>query len=197
VSSTASSASALQSPDGAAEARRPTGALLRRFLVPAPLVTAICWLRFRAFVSPRAEVELSPLLRLGAKTQIGSFTKIKATDGAVEIGARVDIATGCFVAAHTGGIQIGDDALIGPNVSLVGNTYRFDRLDVTLREQGKTSKGPIRIGRNVLLGAGCVVLDGVEIGDGAIVAPNSVVTTSLPGNVVAAGNPARPVFTRR
>ena len=42
-----------------------------------------------------------------------------------------------------------------------------------------------------------VVLDGAAIGDGAIVAPNSVVSTRLPANTIAQGNPARVIFTRR
>lgn len=172
-------------------------AVLRRFAVPRFVATLYYLLRYGALVSPRAEVEISRQLRLGRKSAVGSFTKIKATDGPLLIGARVDIATGCFIASHIQGIEIGDDSLIGPNVSIVGNTYRYDRLDMTFREQGKVSHKGIRIGRNVLVGAGACILDGAEIGSGVIVAPNAVVSARIPDNAIVQGDPARVVFQRR
>lgn len=171
-------------------------ALLRRFLVPAPLVTALAWVRFRAFVSPRAEVELTPHLALGRGTVVGSFSKLKATAGPLRIGARVEIATGAFVTSGAAGIEIADDVLIGPNVAIVGVNYRYDRLDVPIREQGTVSQG-IRVGRGAWIGANATILDGAEIGDGAIVAPGSVVSGRVASGAVVQGNPARAVFVRR
>lgn len=55
----------------------------------------------------------------------------------------------------------------------------------------------MRIGRNVLVGAGACILDGAEIGGGVIIAPNSVVTGRIPANAIAKGDPARVVFQRR
>lgn len=170
--------------------------LVRRFLVPRPLVTLVAWARWRAFVSPRAEVELTPHLALGRGTAIGSFSKLKATAGPLRLGARVDVATGAFITSGEGGIEIGDDCLVGPHVAIVGVNYRYDRLDLPIREQGTTSRG-IRIGRNVWIGASASILDGARIGDGAIVAPGSVVSGSVPENAIVQGNPAKVVFTRR
>lgn len=170
--------------------------ILQRFLVPSFVVTIICLVRYRCKVSPRAEVELSSRLRIGRGSQIGSFTKIKATEGDLIIGEQVDIGTCCFISALTGGVTIGDHSLISPNVSIVGNDYRYDRLDVPVSKQDKTSKG-IRIGKDVWIGAGCVVTDGSDIGDHCIVAPNSVVTGKLIEGAVAQGQPAKAVFVRR
>ena len=58
------------------------------------------------------------------------------------------------------------------------------------------SKG-VHIGRDVWLGTNVCVLDGVTIGSGAIVSPNSVVSMDLPERAIAQGNPAKVVFTRR
>jgi acetyltransferase-like isoleucine patch superfamily enzyme len=170
---------------------------LRRFLLPAPVVTLIAWFRYRAAVSPRAEVELSPHLRLGRQCRISSFVKLKASEGPVTIGARTDVGIGCFIGGHEHGIHIGEDCLISPHASIVGVNYRYDRIDRTFREQGLVSKGPIRIGNNVWVGAGAVILDDSHIEDGAIIAPNSVVSGHIAANVIAQGNPAKPVFTRR
>jgi acetyltransferase-like isoleucine patch superfamily enzyme len=56
---------------------------------------------------------------------------------------------------------------------------------------------PIRIGRDVIVGVNSVILKGVEIGDGAVVAAGSVVTKSIPTNEIWGGNPARKIRDRR
>ncbi len=170
--------------------------VVQRFLVPAFVVTLYYLLRYRCKISPRAEVELSPRLRIGAGTQISSFTKLKATDGDVTIGSNVHIGTCCFISADAGGVSIGDYSLISPNVCIVGNDYHYDRLDVPIALQGKTSKG-IRIGSDVWVGAGSIVMDGADIADHCIVAPSSVVTGRLEAGTVSQGQPARPLFVRR
>lgn len=173
-----------------------TSDILRRFLVPAPVVSLVYLARFGCKISFKAEVELTPNLRIGRGSQVSSFVKIKASNGPLEIGERVMIATGVFIDAHAGGLAIGDDSMIGPNCVLVGVNYRYDRLDVPVQHQGKISKG-IKIGRDVWLGGNVVVMDGAEIGDHTIVSPGSVVTGRLPDRVVASGSPAKVVFKRR
>ncbi|HEV7517831.1 MAG TPA: acyltransferase, partial [Thermoanaerobaculia bacterium] len=171
--------------------------VLRRFLLPRAWITLRAYLRFRCLVSPRAEVELSPHLSIGKGSCIGSFTKLKSADGPFTIGRNVDIATGCFLSSHTAGVAIGDDCLIGPNVSIIGNNYNYDDLETPIRLQAKTSAKGIRIGANVWIGAGSAILDGAEIGSGAILAPNSVVSGAIPENAVVQGNPGKVIFTRR
>jgi acetyltransferase-like isoleucine patch superfamily enzyme len=170
--------------------------LLRRFL-PGPVVTLLAYARYRCFVSPRAEVELSPLLAIGAGTTIGSFTKIKATDGPLAIGRNVQIATGCCITSHAAGVAIGDDCLIGPNVSILGNNYRYDDLATPMRLQGTVSARGIRLAADVWVGAGCCLLDGADVGAGAILTPNTVVTGPIPPRSIVQGSPAEVIFTRR
>jgi acetyltransferase-like isoleucine patch superfamily enzyme len=170
--------------------------LAQRFLLPSFVISLIYAFRFRAMVSPRAEVELSPLLKLGKGTQISSFSKIKASDGPLTIGARVSIGSGCFIHAGGAGVSIGDDSLISPNVSIIGSNYRYDRLDIPIQQQGVITKG-VTIGKDVWIGVGCAILDGARIGDHAIVAPNTVVSGQVAANAIVAGNPAKPIFTRR
>jgi acetyltransferase-like isoleucine patch superfamily enzyme len=87
--------------------------------------------------------------------------------------------------------------MIGPNCSIIGNNYQYDRLDVPIRLQEKVSPKGIRIANNVWIGAGCTLLDGADIGPGCIITPNSVVSSKLPENSSAQGNPAKVIFTRR
>lgn len=170
---------------------------IRRFFIPHSVITLYYFFRHRAFVSMRAEVDVGFNLTIGRKSSVSSFTKIKASEGPVRIGERTDIGVGCFIGGYTPGIEIGNDCLISPNVSIIGVNYRYDDLERTFREQGVESKGPIRIGNNVWIGVGAVVLDNTEIGDGAIVAPNSVVSGKIPPNAIVRGNPAKTVFIRR
>jgi acetyltransferase-like isoleucine patch superfamily enzyme len=173
------------------------GILIRRFLTPGFLVTLHAYLKYGCLVSPKAEVEITPHLRIGRRAVVGSFTKIKASDGPLHIGAHVEIANGCVITSYTAGTRIGDDTMIGPNVSIIGNNYRYDRLDVPIRLQEKVSPKGIRIGAGVWIGANCVILDGADIGDGSILTPGSVVAARLPENSIAQGNPAKVIFTRR
>jgi acetyltransferase-like isoleucine patch superfamily enzyme len=173
-----------------------TSDILRRFLMPAPVVSLVYLAKHGCKISFRAEVELTPNLSIGRGTQVSSFVKIKASHGPLRIGERVMIATGVFMDAHAGGLEIGDLTMVGPNCVLVAVNYRYDRLDVPLQDQEKTSKG-IRIGKDVWLGANVVVMDGAMIGDHTIVGPGSVVSGSLPDKVVASGSPAKVVFKRR
>jgi acetyltransferase-like isoleucine patch superfamily enzyme len=172
------------------------GVIVRRFLLPGWFVSLACAWRFRAQVSPKAEVELSGGLHLGRGVVVGSFTKIKAAGGALNIGPHTRIATGCFLDAQAGGLDIGSGCLIGPNCVLLSSNYKFDQLGVPLEDQGMTSLGT-RIGNNVFIGANSVVLDGSDIGEDTIIAPGSVVSGRIPPRVIAGGNPARVIFERR
>jgi len=166
-------------------------------LIPHWVISVYYFLKYHAIVSTKAEVELSKNLILGKHTTISSFTKIKASEGSVSIGARTDIGVGCFIGGYHPGIQIGDDCLISPNVTIVGVNYRYEDIDRPFREQGLVSKGPTIIGNNVWIGTGAVILDNAHIEDGVIISPNSVVSGHIACNSIVQGNPAKTIFTRR
>ncbi|MET0292141.1 MAG: acyltransferase [Steroidobacteraceae bacterium] len=169
--------------------------MARRFLVPSWFVTLYGLLKWGVKISTRAEVELSPLLRLGKGTVISSFAKFKASEGLVQVGLRGGFAPGCFVSAGEGGIVIGDNAIVGPNVVIVAHNYRYDRIGVPLEDQGSFSKG-IRLGSNVWIGANSTILDGAVIGDNCIVVAGSVVNRRFPSGCIIQGNPARILLNR-
>ena len=93
-----------------------------------------------------------------------------------------------------GRIEIGDDCLIGAKCFFVDHDHGIHS-DKTLNRQPNEIR-PIRLGRNVWLGAGCIVLKGVEVGSGAVIGAGSLLTKSIPENGVWVGNPARPIGLR-
>ncbi|GAB3056194.1 sugar O-acetyltransferase [Salinicoccus sesuvii] len=89
-------------------------------------------------------------------------------------------------------ITIGDDVLLGPNVSLVTASHPIDPEKRRQRlEYGK----PITIGNNVWIGADVTVNPGVTIGENAVIGSGSVVVKDIPANTVAVGNPCKPIRT--
>jgi len=63
--------------------------------------------------------------------------------------------------------------------------------DAAQRRDGLEFSRPVRIGRNVWIGGGAIILPGVTIGDDAIVGAGSVVTRDVPAGATVVGNPAR------
>jgi len=147
--------------------------LVRRVLTPMPVVQLYYYWKFRARISGRAEVDLSSDASWGPGCVIAAYTKVKIP-GPFTMGRAVRIGTGCFVDSGWAGLSIGDETEIGPNCTVVAVSYRTDRVDQPLAEQGLVTQG-IRIGRQVRLGPGCVVLDGAEIGDQEVVPAGTVV----------------------
>eukprot|EP01121_Diplochlamys_sp_Union-15-3_P015811 TRINITY_DN5280_c0_g1_i2.p1 TRINITY_DN5280_c0_g1~~TRINITY_DN5280_c0_g1_i2.p1 ORF type:complete len:202 (-),score=43.60 TRINITY_DN5280_c0_g1_i2:55-660(-) len=85
-------------------------------------------------------------------------------------------------------VEIGENVLIAPNVQIYTATHPTDP---KIRLQGLEMAYPIKIGNNVWIGGGSIILPKVTIGDNTTIGAGSVVTKSIPANVVAAGNPAK------
>jgi acetyltransferase-like isoleucine patch superfamily enzyme len=106
----------------------------------------------------------------------------------LSVGANVFVNHGCTL-NDMGGIDIGEDTMIGPNVSLLTSGHPTSVAD---RHAGITV-APIAVGRNVWIGAGATVLGGVTIGEGAVVAAGAVVSRDVAPATLVAGVPARAI----
>lgn len=110
-----------------------------------------------------------------------------ATGGAdTRIGRNVFINQNCRF-YDLGGIDIADDVMIGPNVSIITSGHP---LEPSRRRDFVVAK-PVVIGRNVWIAAGAILVGGVTVGENAVVAAGSVVTRDVPANTLVGGNPAR------
>lgn len=110
-----------------------------------------------------------------------------------DYGSNIRIAPGVFVNFNcvmldVAEVTIGAGSQIGPAVQIY--TAEHPR-DAALRRAGKEFGRPVRIGSNVWIGGGAIVLPGVTVGDDAIVGAGSVVTRDVPAGATVFGNPAR------
>jgi acetyltransferase-like isoleucine patch superfamily enzyme/acyl carrier protein len=139
-----------------------------------------------------------------------------AGESGIVIGDRVIVSCGAAIQAKVGHIEIGDDCSIGSHVDLVaqgpiiieenvsiagkamiaGGRYVVELEDRNPESMHRFTSGPIRLGRNVRIGMGAIVQDGVSVGENSIVAPGAVVYEDVPANTVVWGNPAHPVRDR-
>ena len=105
----------------------------------------------------------------------------------ISLGAHVFLNFGCVI-LDCAPVSIGDRTQIGPGVQILTPDHPREPGP---REAGLECARPIRIGRNVWIGGGAILLPGVTVGDHAIIGAGSVVTRDVPEGVTVVGNPAR------
>lgn len=104
----------------------------------------------------------------------------------IRVGRNVFVNQNCTF-YDLGGLDIADDVMIGPNVSIITTGHPLDPSQRRAATIGK----PIVIERNVWIAAGATIIGGVTVGENSVVAAGSVVTRDVPLNTFVGGNPAR------
>lgn len=169
------------------------------------LYTGFVSRRFQAFGkgsligTPVGTIRGAEHIRIGENTEIAqgilltTWPRELCTNPCIEIGNNCHIGKHSHISAAKS-IHIGDNLLTGPNVLIVDNSHGGwgkDILGMPPSTRPLTSKGPIHIGNNVWLGTNVCIMSGVSIGNGAIVAANSIVTHNVPPYTLVAGVPAK------
>lgn len=93
--------------------------------------------------------------------------------------------------------SIGDYVLMGPDVVIFTMNHKTERVDVRIGAQGMTDKKKVTIGNDVWIGQRAIIMSGVTIGDGSIIASSAVVTKDVPPYSIAGGVPARVIKSRK
>lgn len=104
----------------------------------------------------------------------------------ISVGRNVFVNQNCTF-YDLGGLDIADDVMIGPNVSIITSGHPIE----PSRRRDFVVAKPIAIGRNVWIAAGATIIGGVTVGENSVVAAGSVVTRDVPPNTLVGGNPAK------
>lgn len=133
-------------------------------------------------------------IEIGDGVFLGRGTILSCKNGDIALGDHTNLGFHCEIFSASS-VVVGRHGLFAAQAYLVGGGHEFEAAGVAVVDQPRTSRG-IALGDNVWLGTGAKVLDGVRIGNDAVVGANAVVNADLPDGAVAAGVPAR-VLRRR
>jgi maltose O-acetyltransferase len=117
------------------------------------------------------------------------YIDVRKASSCIIFGDNVWINNSCSFVSEGAGIEIGRNTIIGRNCDIIDSD--FHALDPRERMYGLPKTEKVAVGANVFIGADVKILKGVEIGDNTIIGNSSVVTKSIPVNVIAGGNPAK------
>jgi acetyltransferase-like isoleucine patch superfamily enzyme len=112
----------------------------------------------------------------------------------IRAGSNLRINSGAFIDAR-GGLTIGSDVLIGPNVVIVTSEHQWNDASLPIVMQGHRP-APVEIGDDVWIGANATLMPGVRVASGTVVAAGAVVTTDTMPYAIVAGVPARRIGER-
>lgn len=134
-------------------------------------------------------------IRIGAGVYLGRNSILSCKNGDIVLGDRVNIGFNCEVFSGSR-VVLGADTLVAAYCYLIGGDHAPQDVNASVTEQPSRSRG-IEIGPQCWFGAGVKVLDGITVGNNAIIGAGAVLTRSIPAYAVALGVPARVVRDRR
>lgn len=160
-----------------------------------------------AYFDFRTEEERKRIF-IDEESMIGCNFIFESDSGVIKIGKRTFINAGTNIISINE-IEIGDDVTIGWNIYIYDHDshsldYRFRKDDIERQREdfyanrnfifskdwSTVKSAPVKICNKVWIGFNAIILKGVTIGEGAIVAAGAVVTKDVPAWTVVAGNPA-------
>jgi maltose O-acetyltransferase len=138
-------------------------------------------------------------VKIGSKVGIGYLKapllgsgmvrlQARSRNAMISVGANTQLSNNVQIIAEQS-VQIGCECLIGDSVLILDSD--FHHIAPALRNEPNASAAPIVLRNRVWIGSRAIILKGVEIGEGSVVAAGAVVTRSIPSGVVVAGNPAK------
>ncbi len=141
-------------------------------------------------------------LRYGKRIHFGKRAKIVKVliaitnrNGTISFGNSVKVLEGSLLHSDGGELQIGDNVFVNRNTSIVSRKKIVVGSNTTIgpnvliydhnhNDPRVSSSNEVKIGNNVWIGGGCIILDGVHVGDNSIIAAGSVITKDVPSNTL-------------
>ena len=144
-----------------------------------------------------AKGEKNEGIRIGKNVYLGRNTILSCKEGSIFLDDYCNLSANCSLLSETE-IRLGKYCFLAGQCYLVaGGNHSYEDISVPIMFQPSFTKGGIGIKEDVWLGAGVIVLDGVDIGKGSVVGAGSVVNSSLSEYSIAVGIPAKKIKDRR
>lgn len=111
----------------------------------------------------------------------------------ISIGEDVHIGRNCIFQSPHGEIKIGNHVMFGPGVNIHGGNHHYDQIGKYMKaiEKNDGCDGVVTICDDVWIGCNAIILKGVTIGEGAVIAAGAIVANNIPPYAIAAGVPAK------
>lgn len=100
----------------------------------------------------------------------------------------VYIGKGCTIAPK---VKIGKYTMLAPNVKILGGDHVYNNTKAPIIFSGRPKTLPTIIGKDVWIGANAIIMSGIKIGNGSVIAAGSIVTKDIPEYSIYGGNPAK------
>jgi acetyltransferase-like isoleucine patch superfamily enzyme len=143
----------------------------------------------------QARIQLSKAITFGKGTVVKAFSIVQTHNGKISFGENCCVQNFNHISTVDADIVVGNNVRLGPNVTILGSGRIYNKKHVLIVNQGYTHKG-VKIGDDVLIGAGAVILDGCNISTGAVIGAGSLVDKDVPPYSIVFGTPARVVWKR-
>lgn len=137
--------------------------------------------------------QLPKIKSIGTGCIVNRSVKLVAPES-ISIGDYVRIGPNCHLDG-TGGVTIGDGTIFGPHVSVLTASHNYDQSELVPYDHTEILRS-VTIGRAVWCGRQTLIVPGVTIGDGAVIAAGAVVTRNVAAGSVVGGNPAKEIKVR-
>jgi acetyltransferase-like isoleucine patch superfamily enzyme len=153
-------------------------------------------LGFNAKIYETAKIINSENLSLGDESIIADFCFIYAVGRGIEIGNFCNITEHCIIQAG-GLVQLGNFVGLGPRTTILAasDDYEGNGLigHTVLNKYRNTTFKDVIINKHAHIGMGCIIMPGVEIGEGCSIGSGSLVTKSMPPWTICYGSPCKPI----
>lgn len=163
------------------------------FILGRNLPPAHCMIKPIGFISKKIREYCGKLILTKCGNNVNIYPKSEFSSS-IEIGNNSDIG---YRARLNGKVIIGDNVIMGPEVIIYIKNHRIDSMDTAIKYQGETEEIPVYIGDDCWICARSIILLGVKIGRGCVVAAGAVVTKDVPDYCVVGGNPASIIKKRK
>ena len=150
----------------------------------------------KVLISSGCKFESPENMSFTENISIGRNSFFCARGGSIKVGSNVAFNSNVHINSSVGGkISIGENVLIGPNVIMRTANHKFDNIKINIKDQGHET-GDIVIENNVWISANVVILGGVKISTGSVIAAGAVVNKDVSSNVIVGGVPAKIIKNR-